>query len=72
MAKTQITAQSLDELRLTDNDHPCWSNAFTETNRCHQIEEDLFAARTVSALLMAIVTGGALLGGFAVLMTWVF
>ena len=72
MAKNQITPQALAELRLTENEHPCWSGAFTETTRCHQIEDDLFAARTVSALLMAIVTAGALLGGFAVLMAWIF
>ena len=72
MSKNHMTPQTLTKLHLTEVEHPRWSGAFTETTRCHQIDDDLFAARSVSGLLIAIVTGGALLGAFAVLMTWVF
>ena len=64
MAK--ITSRELADLHLTPQEHPRWSGAFPEAMRCAQVEEDLFAARSVSAVLMAIVTFGALLGALGV------
>ena len=62
----RITTGQLAELHLTPDEHPCWSGAFPEAMRCTQVEEDLFAARSVSGVLIAIVTFGALLGALAV------
>ena len=70
MARNQITPQTLNQLHLTETEHPQWSGAFSEAVRCHQIEEDLFAARSVSGVLIAIVTFGALLGAFGVVVAW--
>jgi hypothetical protein len=58
----------LQRIRLTQTEHPVWSQAFVEPVRCDQVEEDLFAARTVCGVLIAIVTGGALLGALAVVL----
>lgn len=67
-----ITPQHLEELHLTKAEHPLWSDAFAEQARCAQVEEDLFAARSVAAVLMAIVTFGALLGALGVMLAmWV-
>jgi len=67
MATGKITSQRLAELHLTEKDHPLWSGAFAEPARCQQVEEDLFAARSVTGVLIAIVTFGALLGALGVL-----
>lgn len=66
MAAGHITPLRLVELHLTDEEHPVWSKMFDEPLRCAQIEEDLFAARSVTGILIAIVTFGALLGTLAV------
>jgi hypothetical protein len=56
----------LDQFHFAGKDHAQWNRAFTAPVRCAQIEEDLFAARSVSGVLIAIVTFGALLGALAV------
>ena len=66
MAAGNITPQRLAELHLTEKEHPLWSESFDDTIRCTQIEEDLVAARSVTGVLIAIVTFGALLGALAV------
>ena len=63
---TKITSEELAKLHLTPQEHPCWSDTFAEAARCAQVDDDLFAARSVSALLMAIVTFGAVLGALGV------
>ena len=70
MAGNRITPETLAKLHLTEGDHPQWSGSFTEAARCDQVEDDLFAARSVSTLLMAIVTFGALLGTLGVFIAW--
>ena len=67
MAAHKMTPARLAELHLTPQDHPLWTGAFTQTARCDQVDEDLFAAHSVSGVLIAIVTGGALLGALGVL-----
>lgn len=48
--------------------HPVWSGAFDPVVRAQQLDEDLFASRSVSGVLIAIVTGGMLLGVLGVLL----
>ena len=69
MASGKITPQTLNQLHLSADEHPRWSGAFAEATRCEQIEEDLFAARSVTGVLMAIVTFGAVLGALGVILT---
>ena len=68
MASGRITPQTLAQLHLNEEEHPRWTDAFEESTRCAQIEDDLFAARSVSGVLIAIVTGGALLGVLGVVL----
>ncbi len=41
--------------------HPVWTKAFNRENRAQQIEDDLFAGRSVSRVLTLLVSAGALL-----------
>jgi hypothetical protein len=50
-------------------DHPVFESAFTPRARQLMIEEDAQAWSAVTGILFAIVTGGALLGIAAVLMS---
>ena len=68
MQAHKMTPARLAELHLTTQDHPLWSGTFSETARCDQVDEDLFAAHSVAGVLIAIVTGGALLGALGVLL----
>lgn len=68
MSTPSNTAQRLSHLHLSDSEHPSWSEAFTPATRCEQIDEDLFAARSVSSLLIAIVVFGVSLGTLAVVL----
>ena len=72
MASAKITPGQLAQLHLTDEQHPCWSGAFSEAARCEQIEEDLFAARSVTGVLITIVCVGALLGALTVAVATLF
>jgi hypothetical protein len=56
----------LAQFNWTDAEHPAWNAKFSEQLRCAQIDEDLFAARTVSAVLITIVFLGTALGALAV------
>lgn len=68
----RITSEELAKFHLTPQEHPCWSGTFSEPTRCAQVEEDLFAARSVAAVLMAIVTFGAVLGAMGVVLATLF
>jgi hypothetical protein len=68
MASAHTFAQMRDRFRMRDSEHPIWESKFDESLRTAQMEEDLFAARSVCGVLITIVTGGALLGMFAVLL----
>jgi hypothetical protein len=52
----------LQQFHFAAQDHAQWNRAFDAQVRCEQIDEDLLAARSVSGVLIAIVTFGALLG----------
>lgn len=52
----------LKQFHFAQQEHREWDRAFDAGVRCAQIEEDLFAARSVSGVLIGIVTFGALLG----------
>lgn len=67
MAAVNETNMRLATLHLTEVEHPLWSGAFVASDRCAQIDEDLFAARSVTGVLIAIVSGGALFGALTVL-----
>lgn len=56
----------LQKFKLQDKDHVEWNRAFDPQVRCLQIQEDLYAARSVSGVLIAIVAFGAILGALAV------
>ena len=56
----------LQQFQFQDKDHVEWNRAFDSHVRCLQIQEDLFAARSVSGVLIAIVTFGTMLGALAV------
>jgi hypothetical protein len=62
----------LQKFHLNNQDHAHWNRTFDASVRCTQIDEDLFAARSVSAVLIAIVSFGALLGALAVVLTMFF
>ena len=66
MATEKVTPEQLTQLHLTDNEYPRWSGAFTEDVRCEQVEDDLFAARSVTGVLIAIVSAGAIFGAITV------
>ncbi|MCA9271036.1 MAG: hypothetical protein KDA41_21290 [Planctomycetales bacterium] len=68
MPSAEETTKLFEKYHLADN-RPEWSKAFAKPERFEQVEEDLFAARSVCFVLMAIVTFGALLGGLGVLLT---
>ena len=48
--------------------HPAWKAAFTEKTRDEQLDEDLFASKTVCGVLITIVSLGLLLGIVGVLL----
>ena len=50
-----------------ERDHPVWANAFSEQMREQQLQEDSGAWRTVTGILLAIVTVGLCL---ALLSVW--
>jgi len=58
---------STDLHGVDEQHHPVWSTKFNRQLRSEQIEDDLFAGRTVSRLLTIIVAAGALLS-FATLL----
>ena len=66
MAATRDPHAYLSQYHLTDGEHRQWSDAFSAQARCAQIDEDLFAARSVSVVLVAIVACGTLLGALGV------
>jgi hypothetical protein len=66
MSTARSFAQLRDSYRMIDGEHPVWEGRFDESLRTTQMEDDLFAARSVCGVLIAIVTGGALLGALAV------
>jgi hypothetical protein len=68
MAKVHTFAQMRKHFRMIDAEHPLWEKNFDETVRTAQMEEDLFAAKSVCGVLITIVTGGVLLGVLAVLL----
>lgn len=61
MATLPVDPQQHDP-RVNDYDHPAWMSAFSYQIRHQLVDQDLEAGRTVSAILMAIVTGGLILG----------
>lgn len=48
--------------RVDDSNHPCWMETFSYDLRRALVDQDLEAGRTVSAVLVTIVTGGLVLG----------
>jgi hypothetical protein len=54
---------------MTELDHPVFHSAFTPQAQQAMIAEDAEAWTAVTGILFAIVTGGALLGIMAVLMS---
>ena len=64
------TAQSHDlkqELGVNADNHPTFRDHFSFEQQKALIDEDLFAAKSVMAVLFAIVTGGLVLGAGTVL-----
>lgn len=53
--------KSILELGVHAEDHPVWTSAFSDENRLGQLNDDLMAGRSVSAVLVMIVTMGLLL-----------
>ena len=61
MASHVPASQAIHDLGIHEEEHPVWSSAFSEEMRLQQLNEDLMAGRSVSAVLVAIVAGGLLL-----------
>jgi hypothetical protein len=61
MAAHTPSHKSILELGVHEEDHPVWTAAFSDENRLRQLNEDLLAGRSVSAVLVMIVTAGLLL-----------
>jgi hypothetical protein len=72
MQKISDPQAYLQKFHLQDKNHASWNRSFDAQMRCAQIDEDLFAARSVSGVLIAIVTFGALLGVLGTLLAIYF
>lgn len=56
------------KFQIQEADHPVWSRSFNDRTKLCQMEEDLFAGRSVSAVLVAIVSFGLVLGTLGVVL----
>ena len=61
MASITTSQQRLDNLGIHSEEHPVWEHAFNADARLRQVEDDLLAGKSVSGVLMAIVTAGVVL-----------
>ena len=62
MSTIQLPSSPVHDERVNDADHPCWMSTFPYEMRRALVDQDLEAGRTVSAVLVTIVTGGLVLG----------
>ena len=68
MLASEDPRQTLRQLHVDEAAHPVWSRAFQDRVRLEQVSDDLFASRSVSFVLVTIVTIGLLLGALGVLL----
>jgi hypothetical protein len=61
MSATHVPSSAHDP-RIDEANHPVWMQAFSYETRHRQVDEDLEAGRNLTAVLIAIVAGGLLLG----------
>lgn len=66
MATSTPTAETSAKLPVNENAFPVWRDSFDDETRHKQFYEDSAAWRGVTALLIAIVIGGLMLGLTAV------
>lgn len=59
---TVTTPRPAHDPRIDDANHPIWLGAFSSETRYAQVDEDLEAGSKVTGVLIAIVTGGLVLG----------
>ena len=62
MSTTIEPSDQSQETRFNEDAYPAWKNSFSAKTRHDLIDEDLFAAKSVCGLLIAIIAGGVLLG----------
>lgn len=55
-------------MNALERDHPAWTHAFSEQTRDEQLHDDSTAWRTVTGILITIVTVGVCLAVFGVLL----
>ena len=67
MASVPVSNDTRLDARVDDRDHPVWLRSFNYETRHGLIDQDLEAGRTVSAVLLAIVTGGLIWGLISVI-----
>lgn len=73
MSKGSHPSSSMQrDASLTAARHPSWKSTFNELARVQQLEEDSAAWRVVCGELIAIVTGGVLLGVLGVLVATLY
>ncbi len=68
MATVNRFHETLHELGVHDEEHPIWTRSFSDQVRLRQVKDDLLAGKSVSAVLVTIVTMGLLLGIIGVLL----
>ncbi len=68
MATVNRFHETLHELGVHDEEHPIWARSFSDEVRLRQVKDDLLAGKSVSGVLVTIVTMGLLLGSIGALL----
>jgi hypothetical protein len=66
MSSIKLTDEPQHDVRVNDAAHPVWLRTFDYPVRYALVDQDLEAGRTVSRILLSIVTGGLILGAVGV------
>ncbi len=61
MVSTKLPSDDWVETRFREDDHPEWKRTFAADVRRNLVDEDLLAGRSISIVLMAIVSLGLIL-----------
>lgn len=61
MATVPVNDPLFHDTRLQEDDYPRWKASFSTLQRKSMIDEDLWAGRSVSAVLASVVTIGVIL-----------
>jgi hypothetical protein len=67
MASIPLPTEAQHDTRVDERNHPIWMQSFSYETRHALIDQDLAAGRSVTAVLLTIVTGGLIWGLISVI-----